>query len=464
MKQIERASIMRIVSDMIKADAIIDMREIDFLDSLKEKYSIKKEDEVLASTFTLSHALNILKDSSESVKHSILSDITQMAMSDNYCAREEALLLIAIRSCLTVNIGNATEIYSFDTSSLYIEPTQILYVESEFDSNVNWDINESFRAITSEIRLAGFDFVYLPKIAEHYRSISNADFLQIASFLYPTASEDRIETITKQLKALSTSEFCKDQLAGKLGVKEFACIPPSIMIKVGDSFVCDKKIANFLIVELDDNALASVRKVLDLFSEHYHTLRLNYLREEKGRFIFTGFYKQIFDIYMLRKGVKSSVVIDNLRDSIRFPEADIKLEGLHRREKALYALFLLETASGGINFSKPENPKQLARYKKRMNAVQEKYRRIYKKFGGEPEKAPDLSISEIRLPMIALIKKRLKSMGEIVYHIDDYMIQRNIYGNYCVGISSNLCCCCGINAKDITLLSESIEWQEISAL
>lgn len=40
MRQEERASIMRIVSDLIKADGIIDTREIDYLDDLRAKYSI----------------------------------------------------------------------------------------------------------------------------------------------------------------------------------------------------------------------------------------------------------------------------------------------------------------------------------------------------------------------------------------------------------------------------------------
>lgn len=81
---------------------------------------------------------------------------------------------------------------------------------------------------------------------------------------------------------------------------------------------------------------------------------------------------------MLRKGIKSPVVIDVYRESIRFSDADIKIEKLHRREKALYALFMLESASGGINFSKPTTPNGLARYSKRMAAIQEKYKLIYK--------------------------------------------------------------------------------------
>lgn len=48
MRQIERASVVRIVSDLIKADGIIDIREIDFFDALKEKYGIIEEDEIFA--------------------------------------------------------------------------------------------------------------------------------------------------------------------------------------------------------------------------------------------------------------------------------------------------------------------------------------------------------------------------------------------------------------------------------
>ena len=46
MKQFERASMMRLMSDLIKADAVLDAREFDLLDDIKQKYSIKKEDEV----------------------------------------------------------------------------------------------------------------------------------------------------------------------------------------------------------------------------------------------------------------------------------------------------------------------------------------------------------------------------------------------------------------------------------
>lgn len=464
MKQSERASIFRIVSDLIKADDIIDVREMATLDYVREKYNIKKEDEILASSCTLSKAVNELSNLSCQLRQELIVLFNDIAMSDYYCAREEALLLVALRLAMSCETETGCRIVSIDTSEVHIEPEQILYVESDYDNDVNWEINDKFREIVSEVRLVGFDLVYLPKIAEHYRTISDKDFLNIASFLYPKVSHERLEIIIKQLQKLPTSEFCKDLLAGKLGVNEFAVVAPSLMIKIGKSLVDNKEIGNFLLMELDKDVLNSIRNVLDMFSEYYHTFQLNYRKEERGRFVFSGFYKQFFDLYILRKGIKSTVVIDVYREVIRFPEADVKIEKLHRREKALYSLFLLESASGGINFSKPTTSLQFARYQKRMIAVQEKYKIIYKKFGGEPQNAPNLSVPEIRLPMIALIKKQLKALGNVLYHVDDYMVQRNIFGNYCVNIPSSLCCFCGVNANDIYKLSDSEDWQKISAL
>lgn len=464
MKQSERASIFRIVTDLIKADAIIDSREIEKLDSIRKNFAIKKDDEILGTSLTFAHAVSILLDSPQNLRHELTAMFNEIAMSDSFCAREEALLLVALRVCMNLKSGSECRIVSIDTSSVNIDPTQMLYVESYFDKEVNWEINEKFRDIVNEIRLAGFDFVYLPKIAEHYRTISNEDFLNIAGFLYPTASIERLEIVTNQVKKLSTSEFCKDQLAGKLGVKDFLVVSPSLMIKIGNSLVGDKDFSNFVLIELDKDVLNTIRNILDLFSEYYHNFRLNYLKEEKGRFVFTGFYKQIFDLYMLRKGIKSKVVIDVYRQIVRFLEADIKMDKLHRREKALYTLFILESASGGINFSKPTTTRAFAKYQKRMVAVQEKYRIIYKKFGGDPQKAPDISISEIRLPMISLINKQLKTLSDVLFHVEDYMIQRNVFGNYCINVSPSLCCYSGVNANDIYKLSDSEEWQRILAL
>ncbi len=148
--------------------------------------------------------------------------------------------------------------------------TQILYVESEYDNEINAQIREHYREICAEIRLAGFDFVYLPKIAEHYKSISEENLYQIADFLYPKVSHERLKVIISQLCNLSTESFCKDQLAAKLNVSEFGMISSSFMIKIGDSLVNDKVVSNFLVIEIENDILKTIRYILDLFAESYH--------------------------------------------------------------------------------------------------------------------------------------------------------------------------------------------------
>ena len=112
--------------------------------------------------------------------------------------------------------------------------------------------------------------------------------------------------------------------------------------------------------------------MIDLFGQYHQNAHIRYLREESGRFIVRGLHKQIFDILMLRKGIRSRVVIDPSRERIYFPDADVELEKVHRREKALYALLLLESQSGGVNLNKPAGAKLQQRHAQRMQRIQEK--------------------------------------------------------------------------------------------
>lgn len=137
MRQIERASIVRIVSDLIKADGIIDTREIDFLDALRVKYAITKEDEIFAESCTLAKALETISTFNEETKHSLVNDFNQVAMSDDFCAKEEALLIICLRLLLTLKATGEVSVFSVDSSVITFENSQILYLESEYNNAVN---------------------------------------------------------------------------------------------------------------------------------------------------------------------------------------------------------------------------------------------------------------------------------------------------------------------------------------
>lgn len=465
MKQSERASIMRIVSDMIKADAIIDMQEIEFLNGIRQKYNIKREDEVMAETITLADAFQTLKCIPESLKHDIWGDFRGMALSDKACSREEAMYLLTIVVCLSEKLSDNSTVYSVELSeNIKLDNSQVLYIEGEYYKETNREIISHYREIINELRLVGFNFVYIPKVGEHYKSLSREDLHTLISFLYPSVTDIQLEHVAKQLATLSTSDFCKNEIVGRMKIDGLAHSLPSIMFRIGLSSIGRKNYDNFLVLTIDEDALVAVRRIVDTFVSLFKPRILNPTYEEKNRFVYHGFYKQVLDSFIYKKGIRSSVVVDIVHGDILLPEADSKIFGLHRREKALYALFLLESSSGGINFNKPNGIRSLDKYNHRMAAIQRKYEIIYENFGGEKNKAPQIELPENRLPMISLIKRQFRQLGDILNQPDDYLVQRNMFGNYCVSIPPELCLCYDIKTGTIRSFEESDFWRRLLAM
>lgn len=465
MKQIERASIMRIVSDMIKADAIIDMQEIEFLNGIRQKYNIKRDDEIIAETLTLAEAFQVLKETQESFKQDIWGDFRGMVFSDNTCSREEAMYLLAIVACLSDKLSERSEVYSVEVSeNVKLDNSQVLYIEGEYYKETNHEIANHYREIINELRLIGFNFVYIPKIGEHYRSLSSDDLHTLISFLYPSVTEIQMEHVARQLTTLSTSDFCKTEIVGRMKMEGLAHSLPSMMFRIGLSSIKGKNYDNFLVLTIDEDTLVVVRRIVDTFVSMFKPRILNPTYEEKQRFVYHGFYKQIIDSFVYKKGIRSSVVVDLVHGDILLPEADTKIAGLHRREKALYALFLLESSSGGINFNKPSGAKSLDKYNHRMAAIQQKYEIIYENFGGERSKAPQIELSENRLPMISRIKRQVRQLGDLLNQPDDYLVQRNMFGNYCVTIPPELCMCFDTATASVRQFDESDFWRRLLAM
>ena len=240
-------------------------------------------------------------------------------------------------------------------------------------------------------------------------------------------------------------------------------VSPSVMIKVGESVTDGEVFSHFLLFEVGNDMVQRVKKLLGIFAQYYSNLQLNYLHEQSERFVYKGFYRQVFDLLMLQRGIKSTVVIDAASGNIKFPDADLVLGGVHRREKALYALFLLESVHGGINFTLPTGKQRLEVYNRRMAQLMQKYRLIYARFGGEASKAPNICDYSTRGPMIALLKRQILSLKSTLHHADSYCIMRNSFGNYSVDIPSTMCYSLNVDGQ-LSLLHEDEEWQHIAAL
>lgn len=439
MKKIERISISRILFDFIKADRIIDSGEMNQYALLKERYAIHKEDEIAATQMTFSDAVNTLFKSDKGLIMDFLGDCSDMTISDGYCDRSEALLLLALKCKLSSEYDDI-EILSIPKSLFNITASSILYVESRTEPEINDIISRNYRTLYKECQLAGFYFIYIPKVIEHYKNTNRELTNQIISFLAPSFSEEGVNNVVEGLFSMTTTSFCKDILCNKLGINTLRSTSPSLLIKIGESYVGDNIYSNYFKIEIDCNIVATLQNILDDFMSMISAdiITISKAEEKKNQFLYHGFYKQLLDIFMMRKNIRSRVVINPYNEEITFPDIDRKLEKIHRREKALYILLLITTYEGGINFNPPSSAKQLDRYNAKMSALQEEYQKIYELFGGEKDKAPDLNQPEIRRPIISCLKKSLNQLKDVLYNSEDYMITKDVFGNLRVEVEQDL--------------------------
>lgn len=436
MKALERAAVARILIDLIKADKVIDSREMDLYKALKAKHSISKENEIEAYTLTLGQAINILKEMPEDAIHELLGEFEDMTMSDGFCAREEALLMLSLSVCLN-DEAQDNDIISTIIEETWFDERQVLYIESHHDKEVNFNIQTNLRAISRELKLCGLEFVYLPHILHHYITTPKELLKEVVSMLSPTLSESAVNDLLTKIKLFKTDTFCVEQLHHKLGFNELADTPPALLLRVNQSKVGNDVYTNFLRIELSDNVLYTTQQIVDRFIFYNGSDRIivSHKKDEKGSFLYNGFYRQIFEILLLQKSIECNLEINFLRQTLTFPEIKLTLSGLHRKEKALYVLFIYEAGkgaikneagtilqNGGINFKPPTLPQQLSNYNRRMEKLQKKYARIYAAFGGGEDTAPDISKSSIRLPMLAVIRRVINKQKEKIYDAQRFII------------------------------------------
>lgn len=439
MLRVHKIAIARIFADLIKADRIIDTGEMECWNRVCAKYSIDKEVETDAQYVSFSDALESICNSGvQGLKEDLLSDCRSMTVSDGFCAHSEALILIALILMLDSDQPFRVEAFSIPKASFNIDIATSLYIESDYDAATNEAIRVNYRSLFKEFQLAGFHFVYPPKIIEHYQDTDPKLFHQILSFLAPSMSKSGIENAYKSLMKMTTGVFCKDLLCNKCGITDLRNTYPSLLIKIGNSFVGEDAYANYLKIEVDEDILTTVQSFIDRFCEMLSSdvYVVNTSEERDSQFHFHGFYKQLLDIFLIRKNIRSHILIDPYKEEIFFPDVDAKANGLHRRERALYTL-LLCCGKDGINFNQPKSTDVLAKYMKRMGKIQARYSTIYSLFGGTADTAPDLSIPEIRRPIFSCLKRSLNNIPSL-YNPEDYNLTKNRDGVFSVNIDDNM--------------------------
>lgn len=324
----KKVALARVISDAILADKIIDEEEIKKYQDLVGHESTQRlfYD---AMTFPLAHAVEVLQCNTVEENEFVSGILETMVISDGVCSPSEAKFKTAIDYCLLQNdlkvVGGKPchkyEVKSFRLSDLYLGKRFVLYVEDSFNHRLNDEILQNYSIISHLLGSIGFQFIYIPKLAQLYKDKGREMFSNMAMFLFPDIDEDAISDAYRSITQMETSGFVKRYLSKKMGM-DIVGQTPSLVVMLGKSSVITNRTssmglrydtyANMLNINLFEGD--SVVQLVDKFVGDYNRMvTVNHVIEydpAHTKLLYQGMYKVFFNMVVLAKDNPSFFRVD----------------------------------------------------------------------------------------------------------------------------------------------------------
>ena len=306
----QRTAMARIISDMIKADNIIEESEIKDMKKLMSDYSITHHEMSDARKIRFTDAVNTLKELPLKERKTFFDHIYTIALSDNVCVPREALLLIALQYCLIEDTRKTADNFLLPKPYLISCPTgeasfndqYMVYLESSYDEERNEELKQHFRLLVTITRLCGFNFIYIPKMVEEFRGMNEQYVKDVISYMAPNLEDSFIQQVYDRLCSLNTVDFFRNVLYERLQVKALHNTPPSLLINIGTSVVpycsADGSVqyyTEFLCIPISSSILSLIDDILGFYQSKVSIRQSITINDSKGQFKYFGFYKALFD-------------------------------------------------------------------------------------------------------------------------------------------------------------------------
>lgn len=446
-----RAAVARILIDLIKADRVIDGREIETYELLRQKFGITPEHERRAYEMSFGEAVAECRtpDTPAGVSEAsdLLGTFQKVTECDGTSPREEALLMLALKFCLDKNFPDS-DVISLCVSDALIDERQVLYVESRHDKDVNFEISSNKRHISNELKLCGLDFVFLPDILAHYNSTDRELFDKVLKLLNPKLDEDEIRELHRTISLYKTDRFCVEQLSRKLGFKELDATDPALLLRISHSKVGDRIVTNFLRINLEQGRVVdTVNLIVDTFLAYHSSDRImvSHKKDAGGSFLYSGFYRQMFEIFFMRDNGPDTLLIDLKDGALRFLGCREPIPDITRRERAYYVLMLFESMNLNREWNDEEMWEPVQTFirgegrREQMKVLQTRFSEIYELVGNRQEDSvPDIKIPEVRTQMKSRLNRALRKLSNRVSDVEPFMLQydRHTQG-LCINVEPN---------------------------
>lgn len=418
----------RIITDLIEADFVVEADEMEFFEKIisKDGFAISTSMLAEAKKMEMEKALSIINGLDDETRMTMVDTLKQLSMSDGVCVPYEAILIFAVEQVLK---HNAT-MHTIPQSGINIDNLKVIYIENE-ETETGRQIEKNLSSITSEMKLAGFDFVYIPSLTRDFRLMEHDYLKKVVKYMIPSISDERVAMICENLRNLTTAKFCRDLLYKKLGMNLIDC-KPSLLIKINDSDIVNKyeseevardRYSNFLQLELSDNALEDIRSIIETYHSMISCSITVESRPRTPKFIYAGFHRSLFELIAFGRDQKEYRLVFDItghKANIYFESTDdteLLTLKLNPQETALYYMIVKQSIAGnGLDWREhiPESEKK---------QILDEYNRIYNWIG----KANSVTEYKDRI-QVHHIKNRIRALGNIA-NADMFIPEHHKTGN-----------------------------------
>lgn len=322
MKNSYKAAILKILYDLVGSDGAIDDRELLKLMELKHKYGIVRkcstECQIVenAHNITFSDALIILKkwieeNKDDSFVKMFSEDLFDLANVDGECSLNEARIILAVAYVL----NDEAKIFSYKDRDMLFSKREMVYVENDFDESLNSEVSQRYYFLSSQLKLYGYDFVYIPSITKLFKKKYDMGLLSEVLLLNTpdVFSNEEQDIVLNTICNVTTEQFCSLSFRDKID-------SPALLIKVKTSNVPISKenriyydtYSDFLMIYVEKDISSTILSFTEQLILKTKKLKVSVDIESLSVLSSKGFHKTIIDyaISKVKENYVTKIIFD----------------------------------------------------------------------------------------------------------------------------------------------------------
>lgn len=308
----QRVAISRILSDIIKADGIIEAKAMTEMMRLLEEYHVSPQEQSDSHKMLFTQAVTILHDELPRLeRRGIYNNVERFTKAYTGHHPNAILLLLAFYFCMLCD-----DMSSDPKKKPYMVASErnshhrgrfLAYVESSYHEEYNAELSDdaSYQLYSLKCQMAGINMIYVPRLCEEFKRTDKQQVINIVKFLAPTIESDVAESIHDRICNSKTEDLYRRLVYEPLSSQLDKEICPTLFLNVATSTipygVAEGPIeyrCEYLCIPLSKSLKDHLQDIFAFCYSKMNGKAMVQLNESSGQLKIFGFYRDIFN-YLL---------------------------------------------------------------------------------------------------------------------------------------------------------------------